>query len=71
MPAANSIRVLIVDDQLTMRSLMRSALQTLGFNDFADAADGEEALKSLAVRPAFPKDVCAPRSLSTSTPSPR
>jgi two-component system, chemotaxis family, chemotaxis protein CheY len=52
MPAASAIRVLIVDDQLTMRGLTRSALQTLGFVDFDDAADGEEALKSLAVRPA-------------------
>ncbi len=52
MPAAASIRVLIVDDQLTMRGLTRSALQQLGFTDFADAADGEEALKSLAQRPA-------------------
>jgi two-component system, chemotaxis family, chemotaxis protein CheY len=52
MPAAASIKVLVVDDQLTMRGLTRSALQTLGFTDFADAADGEEALKSLAVRPA-------------------
>ena len=52
MPAAASIRVLIVDDQLTMRGLTRSALQTLGFTDFADAADGEEALKSLATRQA-------------------
>jgi two-component system, chemotaxis family, chemotaxis protein CheY len=52
MPAASAIKVLIVDDQLTMRGLTRSALQTLGFADFDDAADGEEALKSLAVRPA-------------------
>lgn len=52
MPAAASIRVLIVDDQMTMRTLTRSALHTLGFTDFDDAADGEEALKSLAIRPA-------------------
>lgn len=52
MPAAASIRVLIVDDQLTMRGLTRSALQTLGFSDFADAGDGEEALRSLSQRPA-------------------
>jgi two-component system chemotaxis response regulator CheY len=52
MPAAASIRVLIVDDQLTMRGLARSTLQTLGFVDFADAADGEEALKALAAKPA-------------------
>jgi len=35
MPAAASIRVLIVDDQLTMRGLTRSALQTLGSQPMA------------------------------------
>ena len=52
MPAASSIRVLIVDDQLTMRSLIQSALQQIGFTDIAAAADGEEALKLLMQRPA-------------------
>ncbi|HVY86861.1 MAG TPA: response regulator [Caulobacterales bacterium] len=52
MPAAASIRVLIVDDQLTMRALARSTLQQLGFTDIADAGDGEEGLKSLMQRQA-------------------
>jgi two-component system chemotaxis response regulator CheY len=52
MPAASSIRVLIVDDQQTMRSLIQSALQQIGFTDIAAAADGEEGLKSLLSRPA-------------------
>lgn len=47
MPAAASIRVLVVDDQLTMRSLVRSALQEIGFKDITDAGDGEEGLKTL------------------------
>jgi two-component system chemotaxis response regulator CheY len=51
MPAAASIKVLIVDDQLTMRSLVRNGLQQLGFTDFADANDGEEALRALLARP--------------------
>ena len=47
MPAAAAIRVLVVDDQLTMRSLVRSALQEIGFKDITDAGDGEEGLKAL------------------------
>lgn len=46
MPAASSLRVLVVDDQLTMRSLVRSALQQIGFKDVHEAPDGEEGLKA-------------------------
>ena len=52
MPAAAAIKVLVVDDQLTMRSLIRSALQEIGFKDVEDVADGEEGLRSLITRPA-------------------
>lgn len=52
MPAAAAIKVLVVDDQLTMRALVRSALQDIGFRDIADAGDGEEGFKSLLGRPA-------------------
>ncbi|HVY87744.1 MAG TPA: response regulator [Hyphomonadaceae bacterium] len=52
MPAASAIRVLVVDDQLTMRGLARSTLQQLGFSDISDAGDGEEGLKSLVNKPA-------------------
>lgn len=52
MPAAAAIKVLVVDDQLTMRALIRSALQEIGFRDIADAGDGEEGFKSLLARPA-------------------
>ena len=51
MPAAASIKVLIVDDQQVMRSLVRSGLQQLGFTDFQEAPDGEEALRHLLARP--------------------
>ena len=51
MPQAASIRVLIVDDQQTMRSLIRTGLQQLGFKDFAEAADGEDGLRSVLARP--------------------
>ena len=47
MPAAASISVLIVDDQQTMRSLVRSGLQQLGFKEFRDAGDGEDGLRAM------------------------
>lgn len=50
MPAASSIRVLVVDDQLTMRALVRSALQQIGFTDVNEAPDGEEGLKTLVTK---------------------
>jgi two-component system chemotaxis response regulator CheY len=52
MPAAASLRVLVVDDQLTMRTLVRSALQEIGFRNVADACDGEEGLAALVANPA-------------------
>jgi two-component system chemotaxis response regulator CheY len=52
MPAASSIRVLVVDDQMTMRALIQSALQQIGFTDIVMAGDGEEGLKALLARPA-------------------
>ncbi|MDB5454493.1 MAG: hypothetical protein JWP92_78 [Caulobacter sp.] len=52
MPLANSISVLVVDDQLTMRALIRNALQQIGFKDIREAPDGEEALKLMLAKPA-------------------
>jgi two-component system, chemotaxis family, chemotaxis protein CheY len=51
MPAAAGIRTLIVDDQQTIRSLVRTGLQQLGFQDFAECPDGEEALRTVVARP--------------------
>lgn len=51
MPAASGIRTLIVDDQLTIRSLVRSGLQQLGFTEFQECPDGEEALRAVVARP--------------------
>lgn len=51
MPAAAAIKVLVVDDQLTMRALIRSALQEIGFRDISDAPDGEEGFKTLLAAP--------------------
>ena len=52
MPAASSLSVLIVDDQQSIRSLIRSGLQQLGFTTFQEAADGEDALRHMLVKPA-------------------
>ncbi|MFO1012227.1 MAG: response regulator [Caulobacteraceae bacterium] len=51
MPAATSLAVLIVDDQLTIRSLVRNGLQQLGFSNIHEAPDGEEALRTMLARP--------------------
>jgi two-component system chemotaxis response regulator CheY len=51
MPAASSIRAMVVDDQMTMRTLVRSGLQQLGLSDIHEAPDGEEALRQLVLRP--------------------
>ena len=52
MPAASAIHILIVDDQASMRSLIRSSLQQLGFREFREAGDGEAALREMIVKPA-------------------
>ena len=47
MPAAASMTVVVVDDQQTMRSLVRTGLQELGFREIREASDGEAALRIL------------------------
>ncbi|HEY8618128.1 response regulator [Phenylobacterium sp.] len=51
MPSAASIKVLIVDDQQTMRSLVRNGLEQLGFREFTEAGDGEAGLRSMLTAP--------------------
>lgn len=51
MPAAASIPTLVVDDQMTMRALVRSGLTQLGFNQITEAIDGEDALRQVIQRP--------------------
>lgn len=53
MPTAANFKVLVVDDQLTIRSLVRSGLKELGILDVHEAADGEDAFKTLASGRAF------------------
>jgi two-component system chemotaxis response regulator CheY len=51
MAAAADLSVLIVDDQMTMRSLIRNSMTQMGVNQTREAADGEEALRALLTRP--------------------
>jgi two-component system chemotaxis response regulator CheY len=52
MPAASAIHTLIVDDQMSMRGLIRTSMQQLGFREFREAADGEAALREMIGKPA-------------------
>lgn len=49
MPAASSLKVLVVDDQQTIRSLVRIGLKEIGINDVEDAVDGEDGLRQLLI----------------------
>jgi two-component system, chemotaxis family, chemotaxis protein CheY len=51
MPAARTIKALIVDDQQTMRSLVRHGLEQLGIRETQEAADGEQALRAMLANP--------------------
>lgn len=47
MPAASAIKVMIVDDQASMRAMIRRALQDLGFKDIRDKGGAVEALPAV------------------------
>lgn len=47
MPNPASFKTLIVDDQQSMRGLLRYALQQLGFRDITEAKDGGEAMQAM------------------------
>lgn len=47
MPQASTLTILVVDDQQTIRSLARMALEQWGVGTILEAADGEEALKAI------------------------
>ena len=51
MPAASALHVLIVDDQQTMRSLVRNSLQQLDVREITEAADGEAGLRQVISKP--------------------
>ena len=47
MPAASAIKVMVVDDQTSMRAMIRRSLQDLGFKDIRDKGDAAEALADI------------------------
>ncbi|HWU94736.1 MAG TPA: response regulator [Sphingomonas sp.] len=47
MPAAAAIKVMVVDDQTSMRAMIRRALQDLGFKDVRDKGSAPEALSAI------------------------
>jgi two-component system chemotaxis response regulator CheY len=47
MPAASAIKVMVVDDQTSMRAMIRVALQDLGFKDIRDRSSAVEALAAV------------------------
>jgi len=52
MPSASKIKAVVVDDQLTMRTLVRSCLQQIGLVDIREFPKAPEALMALKVQPA-------------------
>lgn len=47
MPAASAIKVMVVDDQTSMRAMIRRTLQDIGFKDIRDKAGPAEALVAI------------------------
>lgn len=51
MPMAAAFKVLVVDDQLTMRELTRLALQEMGVRHVLDADNGRAAFQAVTSQP--------------------
>ena len=51
MPLAMTFKVLVVDDQLTMREVTRLALQEMGVRQIIDAESGDDAFKKATTQP--------------------
>lgn len=51
MPLAAAFKVLVVDDQLTMREVTRLALQEIGIRNIMDADNGKSAFKVVVTQP--------------------
>lgn len=47
MPAASAIKVMVVDDQASMRAMIRRALQDFGFKDIRDKGAAAEAFAAI------------------------
>ena len=51
MPRAATLKVLVVDDQLTMREVAKMALQEMGVRHILDAENGNDAFKKATTQP--------------------
>ena len=51
MPNPKNIRVLVVDDQISMRGLTRYSLEQLGFKTISEAPDGKAGFESATKNP--------------------
>jgi two-component system chemotaxis response regulator CheY len=51
MPVAAAFKVLVVDDQLTMREVTRLALNELGIKQVLDAENGKDAFQTATTQP--------------------
>ncbi|MDH4088301.1 MAG: chemotaxis response regulator CheY [Nitrospira sp.] len=47
MPADPSMKILVVDDMVTMRRIIKNILKQLGFGNVDEAENGQEALQKL------------------------
>lgn len=52
MPQASNVIAVVVDDQMTMRNIVRTALQQIGIVDVREFPSGIEAIQSLKSQPA-------------------
>jgi two-component system chemotaxis response regulator CheY len=50
MPNDSSARIVIVDDQPSIRQLVYSSLQHIGYRNLVECGDGEEALNEIIAR---------------------
>jgi two-component system chemotaxis response regulator CheY len=51
MPAAGKLAVMVVDDQMSIRGIVRTILQQIGINDVREYGSGAEALVNVKSRP--------------------
>lgn len=51
MPVAGAIKVLVVDDQNSVRQMTRMALEEIGFRHILEAENGVQAMETAAVQP--------------------
>jgi len=51
MPAAAALKVLIVDDQLSVRQMTRMTLEQLGIRNVYESENGKDAISKAAVQP--------------------